>query len=47
MIKRSLIITSLLVAGTNALAFDSNKLYLGVGTSNGSGTLTVEGVRKQ
>ena len=45
MIKRSLIVASLLVAGTNALAFDSNKLYLGVGTSNGSGTYTAEGVR--
>ena len=41
MIKKSLIVASLLFVGTSALAFDANKLYVGIGASSGSGTLTV------
>jgi len=42
MIKRSLIVASLLVAGTNAIAQDINKYYVGIGLNIGSGTQTRE-----
>jgi len=41
MIKKSLIVAGLLLAGTSSLAFDTNKLYVGIGLSSGSGTLTM------
>ena len=40
MIKKSLIVASFLFATTSALAFDANKLYIGIGASSGSGTFT-------
>jgi hypothetical protein len=40
MIKKSLIVASLLFITTSALALDTNKLYIGIGTTTGSGTLT-------
>jgi len=40
MIKKSLIVAGLLLAGTNAVAKDTDKFYIGIGVSNGSGTFT-------
>jgi len=40
MIKKSLIVASLLLVTTNIFAVDANKLYIGIGVSSGSGTFT-------
>ena len=43
MIKKSLIVASLLLVSTSAIAVDTSKLYVGVGVTSGSGTLTATG----
>ena len=40
MIKKSLIVAGLLLAGTSAVAKDTAKYYIGIGVSNGSGIFT-------
>ncbi len=40
MIKKSLIVASLLLAGTSVFAADTNKFYIGAGVNSGSGTQT-------